>query len=651
MRKYHDFKHLNLNSQAIWSSPGTVTAIGPGLRLDFYLEGIVCRVGSIRCLNCDVGQCSKSPYIKRMIFLLLCIAFLGVSITAGFVYFQTSRLGFEIETKAQLSFRAAKSAAKIQDSFRDLQSKVSLSFLSGSIPEIEAFESQIQSLIAELKSEIQRAENIDYEDLGLESLNFVESNETKTLATEEFLKKFHDRSIELFAATDSLLNLRKTSIATQKELQKTRSDLSKSYRASHGLAKYNSELYAQIGRAAATALSSQAVRDLNFAGRGIFEKAQPEFAKLKLSSSDRELFNTLTRDINSALDLSIKVYSGNGDFDVFNQQISSIAQSADYLQKELQNRLEETQSGLTDKANFTKSSTILAAIVTLFACAGGGFLVSRSLINTLSKVINSLGRSGQNVLFASQDLTGTSEVLSTGAQKGASYLEETLASLTEVSSMVNSTFENAKAGALLARNTSQLAESGKKEVAKLIESMRGLSEQSKKIEEITKVIEDIAFQTNLLALNAAVEAARAGEQGKGFAVVADAVRALAQRSSLSAKNISELIATSVKNANQGAAVADASDQALQKIVDAVTELAQKSEAIVQAGDQQNQGLSQIQKALTELSAVSQNTANSAKTTTSSSELLSRQSTDLKQLVDELQDFVGAVGESDKAEAA
>ncbi|WP_312826792.1 methyl-accepting chemotaxis protein, partial [Escherichia coli] len=73
----------------------------------------------------------------------------------------------------------------------------------------------------------------------------------------------------------------------------------------------------------------------------------------------------------------------------------------------------------------------------------------------------------------------------------------------------------------------------------------GISDSSKKIAEITTVINSIAFQTNSLALNAAVEAARAGEQGRGFAVVAGEVRNLASRSANAAKEIEGLIADSV----------------------------------------------------------------------------------------------------------
>jgi methyl-accepting chemotaxis protein len=160
--------------------------------------------------------------------------------------------------------------------------------------------------------------------------------------------------------------------------------------------------------------------------------------------------------------------------------------------------------------------------------------------------------------------------------------------------------------------------------------MNEISESSKKIEEIITVIDDIAFQTNLLALNAAVEAARAGEQGKGFAVVADAVRSLAQRSSVSAKEISALIKESVEKIGAGYNVAKDSGESLNRIVTAVEKVTTLNVEIANASNEQSQGMSSINKSVLELDKLTQQNAASAEETAASSELLNSKAKQLHQ---------------------
>ena len=131
-----------------------------------------------------------------------------------------------------------------------------------------------------------------------------------------------------------------------------------------------------------------------------------------------------------------------------------------------------------------------------------------------------------------------------------------MASLEEVASMVNLNTENSKKAHVVAEQAKVATEAGDKNIQELSGAMSLIKSDSKKMEEIVNVIDDISFQTNLLALNAAVEAARAGEQGKGFAVVADAVRALAHRSSTSAKEINLMIKDNVDKIEKGSVLAE-----------------------------------------------------------------------------------------------
>ena len=248
------------------------------------------------------------------------------------------------------------------------------------------------------------------------------------------------------------------------------------------------------------------------------------------------------------------------------------------------------------------SSLILFAIM---------FLIANRVSGSVGRVVEALTSISQNVSGAISQLSLAGQALSTSSTEAAASLEETVASLEELTSMVSRNSENAREASHLADDSSSVAQEGEGEITALIQSMRLISQDSKKIEEIIHVIDDIAFQTNLLALNAAVEAARAGEQGKGFAVVAEAVRALAQRSASAAKEINGLIKESVTRTEQGSTIADNSGQVLSRIVSSVNKVVTLNKEIAQASNEQSQGISQISKAMNQLDQASQSNAASS----------------------------------------
>jgi methyl-accepting chemotaxis protein len=158
--------------------------------------------------------------------------------------------------------------------------------------------------------------------------------------------------------------------------------------------------------------------------------------------------------------------------------------------------------------------------------------------------------------------------------------------------------------------------------------MDRITGSSRKISEITAVIDSIAFQTNLLALNAAVEAARAGEQGRGFAVVAAEVRNLAQRSSGSAKEIKRLIEESVGLVQSGSQLVGQAGSTMDEIMSAVKRVTEIVTAITTASQEQSMGIDQVNQAMAQIDRVTQQNAALVEEAAASAESLQDQASRL-----------------------
>ena len=226
----------------------------------------------------------------------------------------------------------------------------------------------------------------------------------------------------------------------------------------------------------------------------------------------------------------------------------------------------------------------------------------------LANVVGQVRQASDSIATGSQQIASGTQDLSQRTEEQASNLEETAASMEELTGTVRSNADTAEQANQLAQQTSEAANSGGEKVGRVVTTMQGIADSSRRIADIIGVIDGIAFQTNILALNAAVEAARAGEQGRGFAVVASEVRNLAQRSAGAAKEIKDLIGQSVGQVEQGTLIASEAGAAMQDIVDRVRNVSQLIREISAATAEQTSGIEQVGTAVTQMDQVTQQNA-------------------------------------------
>jgi methyl-accepting chemotaxis protein len=227
------------------------------------------------------------------------------------------------------------------------------------------------------------------------------------------------------------------------------------------------------------------------------------------------------------------------------------------------------------------------------------------LLDAMAAVMLKIRSSVREVANASGEISTSTTDLSQRTEEQAASLEETSASMEQMSATVKKNAENAQQANLSAASTRDVADHGGQVVAKAVDAMARIEESSRKISDITGVIDEIARQTNLLALNAAVEAARAGEAGRGFAVVASEVRSLAQRSSQAAKDIKDLITNSNNQVKDGVDLVNKAGTALTEIVESIKKVAGIVSDIASASAEQAAGIDQVNKALTQMDEVTQ----------------------------------------------
>lgn len=226
----------------------------------------------------------------------------------------------------------------------------------------------------------------------------------------------------------------------------------------------------------------------------------------------------------------------------------------------------------------------------------------------LNRTVSDVRDRSRHIADASHHISAGNQELSLRTDEQAANLQETATAMEQLSATVKQNADNTEQAKHLVTQTAQCATRGSRSVQTAMDTMELIRQGSRKMAEITGLINNIAFHTNILSLNAAVEAARAGSHGKGFAVVAAEVRSLALRSAEASKDIESLIRESVAQMDAGADLVDTAGSAMAEIVQSVQQVQGIMNEIADASHAQAGGIQQITLAVGQLDSITQQNA-------------------------------------------
>ena len=261
-------------------------------------------------------------------------------------------------------------------------------------------------------------------------------------------------------------------------------------------------------------------------------------------------------------------------------------------------------------------------------------LAVRRINHSLSDALGHIRESAEQVGLGSSQLAESGQSLAEGATDQAASVEELLATVNDVTEQVDRNTKNAVSTSRKADDIGRQARTSSARIAEMTGAMKKINDASMEISNIIQTIEEIADQTNLLSLNASIEAARAGEVGRGFAVVAGEIGHLANQSSEAVVNTRQLIEAALSEVRSGNRIADDMAQALQSVIDGMSEIVSAVEEVAENSNEQNGSMQQINMAIEQISQVVQSNSAAAEESSATSQELSAQAIELNDMIDQ-----------------
>ena len=249
------------------------------------------------------------------------------------------------------------------------------------------------------------------------------------------------------------------------------------------------------------------------------------------------------------------------------------------------------------------------------------------LLNATNTAFKEFGEKARHTAISVGEASAAVGQVSDGARSQSAALSQVATALRESTDALKSVSDNTKAASDKASTASQLVQKGLTSVERLADIVEAIAQNSRKVNQITQVIAQIANRTHILSLNAAIEAARAGEHGKGFVVVAQEVGKLAESAGQNAKQITDIVEQATIDSNEGKSATDVVRGAMQGIAAQTDQTTQMIHSSAAAVEEQQATITQIDSSVSQLRSIA--TSNS-----SAAEEITATMVQLSQLADE-----------------